>query len=306
MSGLFGSVTIKGNRITEFAQQTAAVGIPMPFGYGKFPCDGNVIFAALPPKEHVKKKKQGKGGVKTEEYSYTLSYSVGFCEGPIYGFWIIERDGKVVYTQDPNAPIEDLAFAAKWQEKATFYYGTETQMPDSTIESYKGVGQVSAMRGVVHVVLEDDDVTPTGGAAPSYRAIVMGTPPEAYLTSHPYPIIVSEAAVYGLLPTDGELRTIMHETTLPLEEAVYGLLPLDGELRDVFNSTTLPAERASYGITPTSGLLESKLRSTGAEPNKATYSITPTGGELDTVLISTNVQPSKATYGITPTGGTLA
>ena len=140
MAGLFGSITIKGNRLTEFAAQTSTVGIPIPFGFGKFPCEGNIIFAPMPPKEHVKKKKQGKGGVKTEEYSYTLSYAIAFCEGPIFGYWTIKRNGKVVWTQDPNATVEDRAYAAKWAQKATFYYGTETQLPDSTIESYKGAG----------------------------------------------------------------------------------------------------------------------------------------------------------------------
>ena len=86
MAGLFGSITIKGNRLTEFASQTATVGVAIPYGFGRFPCEGNVIFAPMPPKEHVKKKKQGKGGVKTEEYSYTLSYAVAFCEGPITAF----------------------------------------------------------------------------------------------------------------------------------------------------------------------------------------------------------------------------
>ena len=186
MAGLFGSITIKGNRLTDIAAQTATVGIPIPFGFGKYPVDGNIGFAALPPKEHVKKKKQGKGGVKTEEYSYTTSYAIMFCEGPIFGYWTIKRNGKVVWTQDPNASVEDRAYAAKWAQKATFYYGTETQLPDSTIESYKGSGRVSAFRGIAYIVVEDDDVTDNGGAVPSYEAVVIASPPEAYLTSHPY------------------------------------------------------------------------------------------------------------------------
>src|ERR1044072_4386015 len=175
MAGLFGSITIKGNRLTEFAAQTATVGIPIPFGYGQFPCEGNVIFAPMPPKEHVKKKKQGKGGVKTEEYSYTLSYAVAFCKGPIFGYLTIKRNGKVVYTQDPNATVADKAYANKWKQRATFYYGTKTQFRDSTIESYKGAGNVSAFRDLAYIVVEDDDVTDGGGAVPTYEAVIIGT-----------------------------------------------------------------------------------------------------------------------------------
>ncbi|URA06810.1 putative tail protein [Xanthomonas phage Langgrundblatt2] len=194
MAGLFGSITIKGNRLTEFAAQTSTVGIPIPFGFGKFPCEGNIIFAPMPPKEHVKKKKQGKGGVKSEEYSYTLSYAIAFCEGPIYGFWTIKRNGKVVWTQDPDASVDDKAYAAKWAQKATFYFGTETQMPDSTIESYKGAGKVSAHRGIAYIVVEDDDVTDNGGAVPTYEAIciAIGT---SYATTPPYRLESTEALI---------------------------------------------------------------------------------------------------------------
>ena len=133
MSGLFKTTVIKGNRITDFAESSASVGTTFPFGYGRFPVSGNVTFAPMPPKEHVKRKRQGKGGTKTETYTYTLSYAVTFCKGPIYGFWWIKRNGKIVWTQDPNAPVADAAYANKWKQKVTFYYGTKDQLPDSTI-----------------------------------------------------------------------------------------------------------------------------------------------------------------------------
>ena len=191
MSGLFGSITIRGNRLTEFGGTTATVGTPIPFGYGAYQCDGNVIFAALPPKEHVTKKKQGKGGVKTEEYTYTMSYAVAFCAGPIFGFLTIKRNGKVVYTTDPNAKVEDRVYAARWARKATFYYGTETQLPDSTIEAYKGAGKVSAFRGIAYIVVEDDDVTAEAGSVPQYEAIVLASS-ELNVTTPPYSLEVIE------------------------------------------------------------------------------------------------------------------
>lgn len=221
MAGLFGSITIKGNRLTDFAAQTATVGIPIPFGFGKFPCEGNVIFAPMPPKEHVKKKKQGKGGVKTEEYSYTLSYAIAFCEGPIFGFWTIKRNGKIVWTQDPDASVDDLAYAAKWAQKATFYYGTETQLPDSTIESYKGAGNVSAFRGLAYIVVEDDDVTDNGGAVPTYEAICIGIG-TAYATSPSYVVEYLEDLAIQPQLQDMMLRDLYHETA---EDEAVSLSP---------------------------------------------------------------------------------
>lgn len=185
MSGLFGSVTVKGNQITDFAKQTASVGVPIPFGYGKFPANGQVIWTD-DVVTHVTKKKQGKGGIKTEEYTYTRSYAIAFCEGPIYGYLTITRSGKVVYTTDPNAEIEDKDFAAKWAEKVAFYFGTRTQMPDSTIEAKEGAGEVSAFRDLAYIVVENDDVTDGAGAIPEYQAIIVGSAPEVYMTSRPY------------------------------------------------------------------------------------------------------------------------
>lgn len=201
MSGLFGSVTIPGNRLTDIAQQTSAVGLPIPFGYGRFLVDGNIIWTAGRPTEHVTKKKQGKGGVKTQEYTYTLSYAIAFCAGPIFGYFTILRDGKVVYTTDPNATIEDKDFAAKWAQKCTMYFGTRTQLPDSTIEAKQGAGKVSAFRDLAYIVVEDDDVTGNGGAVPQYQAVVIASPPDVYITSRPYPLETSDNLGIAGTPT---------------------------------------------------------------------------------------------------------
>lgn len=187
MGGLFASIKIPGNRLTDMVGQTSTVGKPIGFGFGKVLVeDPNVIWTAGIPKEHVKKKKQGKGGVKTEEYTYTLSYAIAFIEGPVSGFFTIKRGGKVVFTTDPSATVEDKQYAAKWRQKARLYLGGESQMPDSTIESYVGAGKVSAFRGLCYIVVIDDDVTAESGAVPQYEAVIIASPPDVYLTSKPY------------------------------------------------------------------------------------------------------------------------
>lgn len=306
MSGLFGSITIPGNRLTEFAAQTAAVGIPIPFGFGQFPCDGNIGFAPMPPKEHVTKKKQGKGGVKTTEYSYTLSYAIMFCEGPIYGYLTITRAGKVVYTTDPNATVEDAAYAAKWAQKATFYYGTETQLPDSTIESYKGSGNVSAFRGIAYIVVEDDDVTDNGGAVPPYSAIIIGTPPEAYLTSLPYPVLIEEPVSFAFTPIDGELRTIMLETEPTLDRVTVSLSPVSGMLRLPFIQTDSEDSKLQFAMQPQSGELKNPLKAADSQDHKAQLALTPQTGVLDERLISSNPLVQKLQFGLVPQSGSLA
>ncbi len=301
MAGLFGSITVKGNRLTEFATQTASVGIPIPFGYGRFPCEGNIGFAPMPPKEHVKKKKQGKGGVKTEEYTYTLSYAIMFCEGPIFGYWTIKRNGKVVWTQDPNASVEDAAYAAKWAQKATFYYGTETQLPDSTIESYKGAGNVSAFRGIAYIVVEDDDVTDNGGAVPTYEAVVMATPPEAYLTSKPYPQKIDDAVSMSLGVNGGNLVTLLYESTLQESETEMYLSVDSGDLYEVpppefvdDTEMSLVATGGELKIPPPANI----------EKHEVELGLSPTGGQLKIPPVGT-LQADALEIGLTPTGGAL-
>lgn len=288
MAGLFGSITIKGNRLTDFAGQTSTVGIPIPFGFGKYPVDGNIIFAALPPKEHVKKKKQGKGGVRTEEYSYTMSYAIAFCEGPIFGFLTIKRNGKVVWTQDPNASVEDKEYSQKWAQKATFYLGTKTQLPDSTIESYKGAGRVSAFRNLAYIVVEDDDVTDNGGAVPSYEAVVIASPPDVYLTSRPYHIVDINGISVSSSPLDGRGFGITSDST------ILGAYALNGSLRSVLNYYDISPESIqvvnSYALN---GQLREVLQRYEISPDSvAVVNSYALNGEIKDVLLRyTNYAP---------------
>lgn len=201
MSGLFGSTTIKGTRITDFTGTSAEVGRAIAFGYGAFPVDGFIGWAPLPPVEHRKVKRQGKGGVKQETYTYTLSYAVFFCKGPVSGFKWIKRNGKVVYTTDPNAPIEDRQYAAKWAQRVNFHWGTRDQLPDSLIESYEGVGNVSGFPYSCYITIEDEDVTDNGGAPPNYEACVIIGAAKSY-TTPPYPVFVKDALTAPIAPSN--------------------------------------------------------------------------------------------------------
>lgn len=305
MSGLFGATIIKGTRLTDFGQTTVSVGQPIPFGYGRFRCDGNIIAAKLPPKETRSVKRQGKGGVKTEEFSYDTSYAIAFCEGPIYGYWQITRQGKVVYSQDPNVPVEDKAYAQKWLQKATLHYGTPDQLPDSVLESIRGTGMVSGHHYLAYISLAGDDVTSNGGAVPTYEAVPMATPPEAYLTSHPYPAFIEEFAAVNVVPIGGETRIILHEYSLPSELANVGVEPIGGEMREPLVLYNLPTETASFSVLPTGGILRLPLKDAKAGVSSATYLVLPVSGSMKVSLISASVQPSSATYSIAPTGGTL-
>lgn len=299
MSGLFGSTTIKGTRITDFAQTSADVGSTIPFLYGRAPVKGNVIFAALPPKENRTVKRQGKGGVKQETFTYTTSYAVSFCWGPVRGFWWIKRQGKVVYTQDPSVPIEDKEFAAKWASKMSMYLGTESQLPNSVIESYKGSGRVSAFHGLVYIVLPHEDVTQNGGAIPDYEAVPIASPAEVYLTSHPYTQVFYDNVKATLRPVGGSMVRLLYDSDISPDKVSFVMRPQSGELfvvpppeiHDSVSFGMLPTsgslltppvptfkDSASLGVTPVSGFLAAPPR--GDFKDQISLGFVPTGGSL--------------------------
>ncbi len=64
----------------------------------------------------------------------------------------------------------------------TFYAGTDTQMPDPTIQASLGVSGTSAFRGLVYAVWTDLALTGFGNRIPSIRGLVQSGPPDQGMT----------------------------------------------------------------------------------------------------------------------------
>lgn len=180
LGGYISPDKVYGPRLTDAQSQTSTVGIPIAFGYGGFSVKGNLIWRDE-LKEHKKKKRAGKGGGQTQViYTYTRSYAIGICEGPIKAIKTIKRNGKVVYEAGANAAGEYsgdtsglTAASRKFLQKCKIYLGNETQLPDPTIEAVEGIGNVPPHRGMAYVVIKDDDLTQEVGAVPVYEFTVV-------------------------------------------------------------------------------------------------------------------------------------
>ena len=179
------------------------------------------------------------------------------------------------YTTDPAAPIEDQAYAAKWAEKATFYMGTTGQLPDSTIESYEGVGSVSAFRRGAYIVVEDDDVTEGGGAVPTYEACVV-TKGRLYLTTPCYGFIAidhleSAGNVYGMYDFNNFVDHFDEVSTVT-----------GGQFRDILQVyPDNPPDEFDTTATVLSGTLKNVLIQYGNNPpDEFDTTATITGGTL--------------------------
>ncbi|RMH48627.1 MAG: hypothetical protein D6686_10175, partial [Alphaproteobacteria bacterium] len=96
----------------------------------------------------------GKGGgpkVATTEYSYSASFTIALCEGPITGIGRIWADGRLM----------DLS-GVSWR----WYPGDEAQLPDPFIEAKMGAGRTPAYRGTAYVVFEDLPLAAYGNRIP--------------------------------------------------------------------------------------------------------------------------------------------
>jgi len=303
IGGYVDPVKVKGPRLTDAMTQSSTVGGVIPFGYGTFVTAGNVIWCG-DLKEHKKTQRQGKGGgAKTTTYTYTRSYAVGVCQGAIYGFRWIKRNGKKVYTTDPNATAEELAYSAKWLQKCTMYLGSEAQMPDSTIVAREGVGNVSAFRGLAYIVVENDDLTDLSGAIPQYEFCVNATPPEAYLTSKPYPQFVKDGNSSRVLPTGGTMVTVVVPSFSNPDANATRVAPTGGTLITQEPPDIEPSANFSF-VAPTGGTLNNVLKKGTQKPDANAARVAPTGGTLKPPPKGTQ-KPDANTARVAPTGGTL-
>ncbi|MBW8305150.1 MAG: hypothetical protein K0M78_14780, partial [Brevundimonas sp.] len=148
----------KGPRINGLALQGAAEGAPMACVFGRARVTGQVVWAAR-FLEGRKTSSAGKGGPRTAEYDYSLSFAVALCEGPIDGIGRIWADGQPL---DPGAVTMRL------------HRGTDGQTPDPLIEAVEG--GAPAYRGTAYVVFEDLPLGPYGNRPPQLSFEVFRRP----------------------------------------------------------------------------------------------------------------------------------
>lgn len=143
---LFGPPDQHGPRLGEQKMQISTYGTRIPTVFGTIRIAGNVIWATKYV-EHSHKE-GGKGGPSYFTYTYTCSFAIGLAEGELLQINRVWADGKLI------------------TPTYTFYTGSETQEPDPVIESYEGIGNAPAYRGLSYVVFEDFELEDYGNRIP--------------------------------------------------------------------------------------------------------------------------------------------
>lgn len=140
----------EGPRLSELPVQTSTDGAPMARIWGRGRIAGQVIWASH-FSEHRSESGGGKGGPSRTDYSYSISFAVGLCEGEISGIGRIWANGALL--DRSRYPVR-------------VHTGAEDQAPDALIQTIEGV-DAPAFRGTAYVVMEDWPLDAFGNRIPN-------------------------------------------------------------------------------------------------------------------------------------------
>jgi len=179
--------TVRGPQLDDLAVQGSSLGVPIPIVYGTYRVAGNIIWSTDLIPTTTTEEVGGKGGPtqRVETTTYAVTFAVGLCNSEITGIRRIWAGGKLIYdrrVQQSGESNEEYAArqaaAAAMDSQATLYLGTEEQLPDPTIESYEGLGNVPAFRGLAYIVIRDFQLADYGnnlsGTALSFEIVSGG------------------------------------------------------------------------------------------------------------------------------------
>lgn len=140
--------------------QTSTEGSPVPRVYGRMRLAGQVIWASRFRETRVKEQRSGKGtSASTSRYSYSVSFAVALCEGPIAGVGRVWANG---------APLDTGRITMR------VHTGGEDQQPDPLIAMIEGADAAPAYKGLAYVVFEDLPLDDFGLRIPQLSFEVLG------------------------------------------------------------------------------------------------------------------------------------
>jgi hypothetical protein len=173
---LFPPDPIKGPRLADLKAQVSSYGGSIPRAWGAVRMAGNVIWASDLIETEKTDEVGGKGGgQEVTTYSYSINCAVGICVGPIAGIRRIWADTELVYDVADQSDIEAQQASGEFRQFFTLYTGTDTQLPDPTMEAALGAGNVPGYRGLAYLVFTGLPLERYGNRLPNLEFEVMVT-----------------------------------------------------------------------------------------------------------------------------------
>ena len=182
---------IEGPRLEGLQISSSSYGWPIPEVYGTVRTSGNIVWR-YPLDSYYETsttEDAGKGGgAEVTTYTYSLDFAMLICEGPIVGVRRVWADQKLIFdvsaTETSTGPdgasaqlgvgvTQLIASGGGAASEMRVYLGTETQLPDPTIEAHVGVGSTPAYRGYCYLVFPNFNLTDFGNRIPNITVEVV-------------------------------------------------------------------------------------------------------------------------------------
>lgn len=153
----------QASRLSTLKVQGGGEGVPIPIVFGCARVTGQIIWASRFKEHRHSRRVGGKTGQKVVENSYTISFAIGLCEGPIRGIGQAWANGE-------RFDLSTCTFR--------LYLGGQTQMPDPLIEALEGLANAPAFRGLAYLVFEDFPVSSFNDRIPNLSFEIMASDPD--------------------------------------------------------------------------------------------------------------------------------
>ena len=116
---------------------------------------------------HTESRGGGKGGggskTKNTTYTYSATFAVGLCEGPIAGVRRIWVGPNLIYDSGSSDPTTVMA-SNQAATGFTVHTGSDTQLPDARMQATLGAANTPAYRGLAYIVFNDFALAPYGNS----------------------------------------------------------------------------------------------------------------------------------------------
>ena len=159
--------TAIGPRLSDSRVQSSTFGLDIPMAFNSTRLAGNIIWQ-MPVKETQHSDTTGGGGkggapsqgaTTTITYTYSIDMAIAICQGPGVQLKKIWANGSLIY--DVTNDTGSVAFS--WHD------GSETQTPDSYMQSFVGVNDTCAFRGTAYIVFHDHQLAHYGNTTPNFE-----------------------------------------------------------------------------------------------------------------------------------------
>jgi hypothetical protein len=146
--------------------------------YGAMRVAGNVIDGVPEIREVATTTRVGKGGPKGSNTTLTWNcdIAIDLCQAGVAGIRKMWLGGKLVYDVSTGGTASSILATSARAKAFKLYDGSESQLPDPTLEAIHGVGNVPAYRGRSYVVFTELDC-PNGQIPQLHFEVCMAVTP---------------------------------------------------------------------------------------------------------------------------------